>query len=56
MTNHTSRSDAVMKDFESRQDAEEWAHHTSLIYDTDEECQSECERLLRSCTVRGQRY
>jgi hypothetical protein len=29
-----------------------WAHRKSLIFDTDEECQEECERLLKTVTVR----
>lgn len=39
-------------DFETLQDAQDWAHSQSLIYDTDEECQSECERLLASVSIR----
>lgn len=39
-------------DFETLSDAEEWAHRTSLVFDTDEECQEECERLLKTVTVR----
>ena len=42
-------------DFESEREAEEWAHRESLIYDTDEECQAECERLLRTVIVRDRR-
>lgn len=37
-------------DFETEREAEEWAHRESLIYDTDEECQEECERLLATVT------
>lgn len=40
-------------DFETIQDAEEWAHRESLVFDTDEECQEECERLLKTVRVRG---
>lgn len=43
-------------DFDTRQDAEDWAHRKSLVFDTDEECQEECERLLKTCTVRGEKY
>jgi hypothetical protein len=39
-------------DFEKLSDAEEWAYRTSLVFDTDEECQEECERLLKTVTVR----
>ena len=39
-------------DFETMNDAQEWAHRKSLIFDTDEECQAECERLLKTVTVR----
>jgi len=39
-------------DFETTREAEEWAHGQSLTFDTDEECQRECERLLRACTIR----
>ena len=36
------------KGFDREEDAREWAHRESLIYDTDEECRAECERLLES--------
>lgn len=39
-------------DFETMREAEEWAHHESLKFDTDAECQTECERLLQTVTVR----
>jgi hypothetical protein len=39
-------------DFDRLEDAQEWAHRQSLIFDTEEECQEECERLLESVTVR----
>ena len=39
-------------DFATMEDAQEWAHRASLIFDTDEECQAECERLLTTVTVR----
>ena len=39
-------------DFERTIDAEEWAHRKSLIFDTDAECQAECERLLATVTIR----
>ena len=39
-------------DFDKVLDAEEWAHRESLIFDTDSECQAECERLLKTCTIR----
>ena len=45
---------AAIYDFETLQDAQEWAHRKSLIFDTDEECQQECERLLSTITIRSQ--
>ena len=39
-------------DFEKTSDAEEWAHRKSLTFDTDEECQAECERLLKTVSIR----
>jgi hypothetical protein len=37
--------------FEKLSDAQEWAHRESLRFDTDEECQEECERLLKTQMV-----
>ena len=39
-------------DFDKLQDAQDWAHRTSLRFDTDEECREECERLLQTVTIR----
>lgn len=38
-------------DFPTWAEAREWAHRESLIYNTDEECQMEAERLLTTITV-----
>lgn len=38
-------------DFETIRDAEEWAHRESLVFDTDDECHVECQRLLENCTI-----
>lgn len=39
-------------DFERITDAEEWAQRQSLIFDTDDECRAEAERLLEECSIR----
>lgn len=39
-------------DFEKLSEAQEWAHRESLKFDTDDECHAECERLLKSVSVR----
>ena len=39
-------------EFETLSDAQDWAHRASLVFDTDEECQEECERLLKTVTIR----
>jgi len=43
---------ATAYDFETITEAQDWAHRTSLIFDTDAECQAECERLLTTVTIR----
>lgn len=39
-------------DFETVCEAREWAHRKSLVFDTDEECQEEEDRLFDGCTIR----
>jgi hypothetical protein len=39
-------------DFETVREAQEWAHKQSLVFDTDDECQCEEERLFEECSIR----
>jgi len=39
-------------DFETVQEAREWAHKQSLVFDTDEECQEEEDRLFNECSIK----
>jgi len=47
-TDEGERTMTQYKGFDREEDARDWAHRESLIYDTDEECREECERLLKS--------
>ncbi len=47
-----SQDGAGSYDFETILEATEWAHSASLVFDTDDECQEEEERLLSAVTIK----